>query len=202
VWLVLSALGCAPVASRLSDARPEQGPDYFYAEVGKKKGRAIERLSEPGSVTSRYGASKRSTMYVIQDAGVAAIDRYEFVELDKVTVTLLLRRRSDVGGGGIEQATVRRDETITLEYPKAELYRAFALLQSLSTDPAGTVAAEAPEAWKIVAEPAQIDPQEAGFAIAIDAELHTGNPFDATARVLLYRLQAQTPYQRAADASG
>ncbi len=198
--LATFATGCSPVTSRLSDTKPEPGPDYFYADVSKGKGRKIERLSDPALVTSRYGHAKRRTTYVIQDGGVAGLPRFDFRTIDKATVKVQLSRISDVGGGGIDKGAVRREATFTRDFPKAEVYLAFELLQGLAADPVATLQRQAPEQWETVGQAIQIDAQEAGFAIGIEAQLQTGNPLDPNDRITLYRLESRSAYQRAEDA--
>ena len=197
---VAVATACSPVTSRLSDAKPEAGPDYFYADVSKGKGRKIERLADPALVTSRYGHAKRRTTYVIQDGGVAGLPRFDFRTIDKATVKVQLSRISDVGGGGIDKGSVRREATFTRDFPKADIYQAFELLQGLAADPVATLKTQAPEQWATVGDAIQVDAQEAGFAVGIVAELQTGNPLDPNDRITLYKLESRSAYQRAEDA--
>ena len=198
--LGLSTTACSPVTSRLSDATPEAGPDYFYADVSKGNGRKIERLADPNLIIARYGYANRRTIYVIQDGGVADIPRFDFEVVEKATVKVELTRISDVGGSGIEKGAVRREATVTREFPKAEVHQAIELLQGLAKDPVATLKSRAPEEWATVGQTVQIDAQEAGFAVGIVAKLQTGNPLDPNDRITLYQLEARSPYQRAEDA--
>lgn len=197
--LGLSCTACSPVTSRLSDAKPEAGPDYFYADVTKGKGRTIERLSDPALIIARYGHTNRRTIYLTQDGGVADIPRFDFKVVDKATVKVELSRISDVGGSGIDKGAVRRETTITREFPKAEVHKAVEMLQGLATSPVATLKAQAPDEWETVGHTTQIDPQEAGFAIGIEAQLQTGNPLDPNDRITLYQLQTRSPYQQTED---
>jgi hypothetical protein len=86
------------------------------------------------------------------------------------------------------------------EFKRDSMPKAIALLQALATNPFDAAKAEAPEAWKNVAQEIQIDATEVGFAVEATAELVTGNPFDANSRMTLYTLTSRSPYQRARDA--
>lgn len=198
-WII-ALTACAPVASQLSDTRPEEGTAYFWSDVPKGKGRAVERLAAPGTITARHGKSGRRSIYIIADGGVASVPRFGFEKLAKATLKVELRRVSDIGGRGIDEGQVRRTDAFERELAGDDVYAAFVLLQRLAADPFETAKAEAPEAWAAVAQPTQVDAQEVGFRLDATATLVTGNPFDPAARVVLYRLESSSPYQRAQDA--
>jgi hypothetical protein len=200
ILLLATSTACAPVASQMADTKPQEGTAYFWADLSRGRGRAVERLAAPGSITARHGLSGRRTIYTISDGGVAAVPRFGFQQLEKATLEVELRRVSDLGGQGIDKGQVRRTETFRRELSGGDLYAGFQLLQALSGDPFQTAKKEAPEAWAKVAEPTQVDGQEVGFRIDATATLLTGNPFDASARVVLFRLDSSSPYQRAQDA--
>lgn len=193
--------GCAPITSRLSDAKALEGTPYHFAQLSRKQGRAVERLSPEAAITSRYAEEGERPIYVVSDAGVASIPRFDFKPLAQVTVDVQVERISDVGGGGIDKGVVRRNASFSREYDDENVASAITLLQGLSTDPLGVIQRDAPEQWATVGSNVQIDAQEAGFAIRVVAELRTGNPFDATTQLVLHRLEARSPYQRANDAS-
>ncbi len=197
--LALSA--CAPITSRLSDAKALEGTPYHFAQLSRKQGRAVERLSPEPAITSRYAAEGERPIYVISDPGVASIPRFGFAPLSRARVDVRLERVSDVGGGGIDNGVVRRDASFSREYEDEEIASAITLLQGLSTDPIAVIQRDAPEEWKTVGSNVQIEAKEAGFAIRIAAELRTGNPFDASTQLVLYRLETRSAYQRASDAS-
>jgi hypothetical protein len=198
---VLILAACASVPSMLSDVRPDEGTNYFWADLSKGQGRAVERLAAPGTITSRQGTSGRHAIYVIRDGGVAAVPRFGFTKLDKATLAVELRRVSDTGGGGIDKGQVRRTESFVREVGSKDMSSAFELLQRLADDPFATAKTEAPDAWEKIAQPTQVDAQEAGFRIDATATLTTGNRLDPATRVVLFELESSSPYQRAQDAT-
>jgi hypothetical protein len=199
--LAVGGTACGPKTSFLSDKPQVPENTYYFATLSKRQARAVERLVPPHRLVSRQAKSKREWIYVINDPAVGeGLPRFEFQPLKKCEVAVRLERVSDLQGLGVNAGPVRRQETFTRECARDKLSEAIALLQALATDPFEAAKVAAPEAWRAVAQETQVDPLEAGFAIQATAELITGNPFDPTSRLTLYKLEARSPYQRARDA--
>jgi hypothetical protein len=198
---VLATLGGCPSAPRpiLTD-QIQAKSSYRYVAVrkGSDQAKTIETMVDRSQIVARFAKGDRVS-YVVRD-GVATrplFERVPFQSLDKATLVVHVARVSDINGWGTEvNGEVHRDDTLRLDLGKRDLADAFTILQKLETAPLEAIESVWPGRLGPVTTPKTVAMFERGYVVDVDAQLVTGNPFDAETRVALYGLAKQTGYTR------
>jgi hypothetical protein len=193
----LAFLGACPSAPRpiLTDL-PQRPSSYRYVAASSDQAKTIEAFLAREAIVARFAHQGR-VAYVVRDGAATKplFDKVPFRALDKATLVVHVARVSDINGWGTEvNGEVHRDTTLRLDFSRAELARAFALLQRLETDPVAAVSAAWPNSLAQVDSSRAASIFERGYVIDVRAELVTGNPFDKETRVPLYRTAKRTGY--------